>query len=197
MLKERRSTRCFRDAARPSTSGLSERALSERDPRIQDESMPTDPQHEFLRHTVATLAYRCSKAVRGAPESFASFRAADGVKTPLEIMAHVSGLVLWALALLRGERGANLEPLPWPDEITRFHASLEALDAFLASDAPTQASLERVFQGPIADAIWHAGQLAMLRRMAGSPIRGENYYRAEITTGRVGADQPPPVREFD
>lgn len=159
--------------------------------------MPTDPTREFLRHAIATLAYRCGKAVRSAPEGFADFRASDGVKTPGEIMAHISSLVQWTHWLLRGERSVNLEPLPWPDEVARFHASLEALDTFLASDTPVQAPLERVFQGPIADAIWHAGQLAMLRRMAGSPIRDENYYRAEISVGRVGADQASPVPEFD
>jgi hypothetical protein len=57
-------------------------------------------------------------------------------------------------------------------------------------------SEERLFQGPIADALTHVGQLAMLRRVAGSPAWSENYSVAKITAGCVGADQPAAVKRF-
>jgi len=151
----------------------------------------------MLRHTVATLAYRGAKAVRGAPESFGDFRPAPTGRSAGQILAHVGDLLDWALALAEGRREwHDSDPRPWPQEVERFFAALSALDARLASEAPLAAPAERLFQGPIADALTHVGQIAMLRRLAGSPLRGENYFKADITAGRVGADQAEPRREF-
>jgi hypothetical protein len=156
-----------------------------------------DAVRQFLRHTVATLAYRGGKALRGAPPDFESFRAGPGTRTPGEILAHIGDLLDWALWLARGEhRWHDSASQPWNAEVERFFNGLSQLDAFLASDAPLGCPAERLFQGPIADALTHIGQIAMLRRLAQSPVRGENYYRAEIEVGRVGALQALPVREF-
>jgi len=155
-----------------------------------------DPKREFLRHAVATLAYRGGKTVRDAPPSFAGFD--SGGRTPVQILAHIGDLLDWSLRMARGSREwRDSAPLAWPEESLRFFAALEAFDAYLASDAAVAAPLEKLFQGPIADALTHVGQLAMLRRMSGNPIRGENYYVADIQTGRVGADQAKAVRTFD
>ncbi len=160
--------------------------------------MPADPKREFSRHTIATLAYRCGKTLRGAPETFADFRIAEKTRTPAQVLAHMGDLLDWVLSQAKGnEEWHNSKPLPWDQEVARFFAALEALDAYLASDAPMAAPAEKLFQGAIADALTHTGQLAMLRRLASSPVKGENYHRAHITTGRVGPDQPAPVREFD
>ncbi len=157
-----------------------------------------DTKREMLRHCVATLAYRGGKAVRGAPEGFAEFGAGAGLRTPVRILAHVGDLLDWGLSMARGEqRWQDSEPLAWDEEVARFFKGLAALDAYLASDAPLGATAEGLFQGPVADALTHVGQLALLRRMAGAPVRGENYYRAEIVSGRVGAEQAAPRREFD
>jgi len=158
----------------------------------------SDQKREMLRHTVATLAYRGAKAVRDAHESFASFKASESTRTPAEILAHVGDLLDWALSIAKGnETWNNSEPLAWNDEVARFHAALKSFDDYLASDAALDASCERLFQGPIADALTHIGQIAMLRRIAGEPIKGENYSRAKIEAGRVGAEQDKPKREFD
>lgn len=157
-----------------------------------------DQGREFFRHTLATLAYRGGKTLRDAPPEFAGFRASEGTRTPLEILAHIGDLLEWALSISRGEevwRGA--EPRTWQQEVERFFAALEALDQYLASGAPMACAPQRLFQAPIADALTHVGQIAMLRRLAGSPMRGENYFKADIATGRVGAEQSPPVFEFD
>ncbi len=157
-----------------------------------------DQKRDMLRHSVATLAYRGAKAVRGAPDSFASFKASETTRTPAQILAHIGDLVDWALSIAKGaETWNNSKPLDWNKEIDRFHAALERFDKFLASDAELSASCERLFQGPIADALTHVGQLTMLRRIAGEPIKGENYSRAKIESGRVGAEQAAPKREFD
>lgn len=159
--------------------------------------MPTDPKREMLRHTLATLAYRGSKPLRGAPPGFATFKAADGVNPPGKILAHIGDLLDWALTMANGERKwHDSEPLAWDAEIARFHAALAKLDAFLASDAALCEPPEKLFQGPVADALTHVGQICTLRRMAGAPVRGENYFVADIAAGRVGADQAPPKREF-
>jgi len=160
--------------------------------------MTPDPKRDLLRHTVATLAYRGGKAVRGAPPEFAEFRAGTKTRTPGRILAHVGDLLDWALAMARGKQvWHDSAPLPWDDEVNRFFAALEAFDAYLASDSPLGFPAEKLFQGPIADALTHIGQIAMLRRLAGAPVKGENYFRAGITAGHVGADQAAPVQEFE
>jgi hypothetical protein len=157
----------------------------------------SDQKRELLRHTVATLAYRGSKAVRGASDSFASFKASETTRTPVQILAHIGDLFDWALSIAKdAETWHNAEPLNWDQEVERFHKALESFDDYLASDGEIQATCERLFQGPIADALTHVGQLTMLRRIAGEPIKGENYSRAKIQTGRVSADQQTPKREF-
>ena len=160
--------------------------------------MNSDPKRELLRHTLATLAYRGAKAVRGAPDSFASFQASKTTRTPAQILAHIGDLFDWALSIAKGaEAWNNAEPLEWNREVERFHATLQRFDDFLASEAELAATCERLFQGPVADALTHVGQLTILRRIADAPIKGENYSRAKIEAGRVGAEQAPPKREFD
>ncbi len=157
-----------------------------------------DPARQLLRHALATLAYRGGKAVRGAPDSFANFRASKETRTPGEILAHIGDLMDWGLSIARGQqKWHDSTPIAWPDEVRRFFAALEAFEAYLASDSVLHESAEKLFQGAVADALTHVGQIAMLRRMAGAPVRGESYYVAKIATGRVGADQPAPVKEFD
>ncbi len=152
---------------------------------------------DLLRHTVASLAYRAAKALRGAPPEFATYSPATAGPTPVRILAHMSDLFDWALSILNGQQvWRNAEPLPWDQEVERFFASLQAFDARLATGEPLHVSAEQLFQGPIADAISHVGQLAMLRRMAGCSIGGENYFVAEVAIGRVGLEQAAPKRVF-
>jgi hypothetical protein len=152
----------------------------------------------FLRHTIATIAYRGGKTIRDAPASFANYGAPETARTPAKILAHICDLMDWALSMADGSRKWNDSlPLPWEKECERFHAALQKFDDYLASGKPLQASAEKLFQGPIADALTHVGQLAMLRRLADCPIKGENYFAAEITAGRVGADQAAPRKPFD
>jgi hypothetical protein len=153
---------------------------------------------DLLRHTLATIAYRGAKVLHDAPDSFADFRAAEATRTPLQILAHLGDLFDWALSMAKGQPAwHDSKPLPWQDETQRFFASLQKFDAYLAGDESLHASPEKLLQGPVADALNHIGQLAMLRRMAGNPIKGENYFVADISTGRVGQHQPKPKREFD
>lgn len=157
-----------------------------------------EPSRAFLRHTLATLAYRGGKAVRGAPASFTSFRAAEGSRPAGSILAHVGDLLDWALKLADGEHvWREVPPADWEADVSRFFAGLARLDERLASEAPLGFPAERIFQGPIADALTHVGQIAMLRRLAGVPVKGENYFKAEIVAGRVGAEQSVPRREFE
>jgi hypothetical protein len=151
----------------------------------------------FLRHTLATLAYRGGKVLRDAPAHFPAYPIGPESRTPARILAHISDLLDWALSMALGEqRWKDSTPLEWDAEVARFHQALEQLDACLASDAPLASPVETIFQGPIADALTHVGQLAMIRRLAGSPVRGENYAKATIVAGRVGIDQTPPGVEF-
>jgi hypothetical protein len=152
----------------------------------------------LLRHTLAVVAYRGGKAVRGAPATFADFRSGDATRTPVQILAHIGDLYDWALSLARGQqKWHNSTPLAWDEEVARFFATLKQFDDYLASDAQLGSPAEQLFQGPVADSLTHVGQIALLRRLSGSPVRGENYFVADIAMGRVGAEQRAPRFEFD
>ncbi len=157
-----------------------------------------DQARGLLRHALATLAYRGSKAIRGVPAGFGDFEGGSSLRTPLQILAHIGDLCDWSLALLAGEhKWSEATASDWTTQSARFHAGLAAIDVRLNDPRPLGCSCERIFQGPIADALTHVGQIALLRRMAGSPVRGENYFKADIQAGVLGAQQPPPRREFD
>jgi hypothetical protein len=157
-----------------------------------------DPARELLRHAVATVAYRAAKVTRNAPEDFADYRAADDVRTPLQIVAHMGDLYDWALSLAKGNWDyKRSSPGSWERELERFHGALLAFDDYLASDAALGHSIEKLFQGPVADSLTHVGQIAILRRLADAPIRAESYARSDIVAGRVGPDQTPSEFEFD
>ena len=159
---------------------------------------PSEQERQMLRHTLATLAYRGGKTLRGAPEGFSGFRASASTRTPGQVLAHIGDLLDWALSIAQGKQEwHNSQMQSWELDSQRFFAALAALDAYLASGEPLGAPVEKLFQGPIADALTHVGQIAILRRMANAPVRAENYFRAEIVAGRVGPDQAAPKREFD
>ena len=157
----------------------------------------SDSSRELLRHTVATLAYRGSKALRDAPADFSAYTLGGDGRSAGAILAHIGDLLDWALSMASGQpEWHNSKTQTWNEDVDRFHAALSAFDGYLASDQPLHTSAEKLFQGPVADALTHVGQLAMMRRLAGAAIKGENYYVADIAAGRVGADQAAPKREF-
>jgi hypothetical protein len=158
----------------------------------------SDPKRELLRHALATVAYRGRKAVRNAPATFAEYRCSETSRTPGQILAHIGDLLEWALSIARGTqtwRDSGVQR--WDQDVERFFSALITFDDFLASDQPLAAPPEKLFQGPIADALTHVGQIALLRRMAGAPIKGESYFAADIAVGRVGPDQARAKKEFD
>jgi hypothetical protein len=160
-------------------------------------SSNSDPKRELLRHALATLAYRGGKAIRDAPEGFAVFHVDEGVRAPGQILAHIGDLMDWALSIAMGNRTwHDSKPLAWEKEVERFFAAVKKFDDYLASNEPVHATPEKLLQGPIADALTHVGQINILRRIGGEPIKGESYYEAEITIGRVGTEQAKPKREF-
>jgi hypothetical protein len=154
----------------------------------------------FLRHALATLAYRAGKTLRDTPDAFGAYRQTPDSPSSLEILAHMGDLMDWVLRMARGEaKWTRAEPGTWHAEIDRFFAAIRAADDYLGSDAPLRWDPGRLYQGGIADALTHTGQLAMLRRLSGHKMKGENYSKADIAIGRVGLDQtaPDPRVEFD
>jgi hypothetical protein len=152
----------------------------------------------FLRHTLATLAYRAEKTLRATPAGFATHRIGPHSRTPLEIVGHMGDLLEWAGSLAAGQwswkPAAHGE---WAADVARFFAALARVDAQLASAAPLGHPASVIFQGPIADALTHVGQIALLRGHCESPVRPESYGRAEIVAGRVGREQSARRAEFD
>jgi len=161
--------------------------------------MPTtDPARIALRQMAATLAYRAAKVLRDAPPDFGHKSFGDATRQPVRILAHMGDLMSWGVSMAAG--GKEWKPDggdDWNTEVERFFTGLAALDAALAADDEFKGSIDKIIQGPIADALTHVGQLAMLRGMAGNPVRPESYARAIITAGRVGLDQEAPRAEFD
>jgi len=154
-----------------------------------------DEKRELLRHTLATVAYRTARALKGAPEDFGVFAGAG--RKPVEILAHMGDLFDWSLSISLGqERWSTSQPLDWDLEQERFFTALRAFETMLASSEPLHAPVERLMQGPVADALTHVGQLAMMRRLAGSATRGENFYVAAIAVGQVDAEQPESIQPF-
>jgi hypothetical protein len=150
-----------------------------------------------LRHLVATLAYRAAKVVRDAPPAFASASFGVATRQPVRILAHMGDLLDWSLTLARGQASWSANGTEdWDAEVARVFARLAELDVLLQQEIPADAA-EKLIQGPLADALTHVGQLALLRGLFGAPIRPESYARATIVAGRVGLDQPPAGREFD
>lgn len=166
---------------------------------MTDRQSPSVDRIQLLRHTVATLAYRAEKVLRDVPDGFATMRVSENSRTALEILSHLGDLVEWAGRFAGGERRWVAGPLPvtWADGVSRFFEGLEVLDAALGDGDPSVYSAEALFQGPIADALTHVGQLALLRGVAGAPIRPESYARAKIEVGRVGAEQSGTRTEFE
>ena len=153
---------------------------------------------DLLRHCLATIAYRAGKVVRDVPDSFAKYQPPEKARTPEQILAHLGDLFDWALSMAMGQGvWKDSQPLPWGQEVERCFGALKRFDDYLEGNEALHASPEKLFQGPVADALNHVGQIAMLRRMAGFPIKGENYFKADIAAGRVGPQQAAPKREFD
>ncbi|MFT3743989.1 MAG: hypothetical protein QM785_06800 [Pyrinomonadaceae bacterium] len=146
----------------------------------------SDLKREMLRHLVATIAFRGNVAIRDAPDDFSFFKPHGEIRTPGEILAHIGDLMEGSAFLLKGEmRMLNSSPLPWRDENARFFRAVSELDSFLASDAPIDIPIEKLVQGPIADALTHIGQIVILRRAAGIPVRSEPYFQADIEPGKL------------
>jgi hypothetical protein len=149
-------------------------------------AMPPESATALFRHTLATLAYRGGKAFRGVPAGFSDFRPTAEARTAGQILAHIGDLLDWAL-IMALEKHVWRETLPqtWDQDVERFFTALRAFDDFVASGAPLQAPLDKLFQGPVADALTHVGQIAMLRRLAEAPLKAENYFKAEIAAGKL------------
>lgn len=148
--------------------------------------MTLDLKRELLRHLVAALTFRATIAVSDAPENFAAFKIGETVRTPAEILAHLGDLLQGSLYLMKGELiYLNSIPLDWKEEAKRFFSAAKEFDAYLASDVALNQPIEKIIQGPISDALTHVGQIVMLRRAAGSPVRAESYFTAEIVPDKI------------
>jgi hypothetical protein len=165
---------------------------------MPDSRLDADASRPALRHLLATLAYRAAKVLRDVPDGFGSRAFGDVTRRPVLIVAHLADLMKWGVTLVqdnvawKAEGGGD-----WDVEVRRFLDNLAALDRELTTTSLAPGAAEKLIQGPLADALTHVGQLAMLRGMAGAPVRPESYARAEITRGRVGLDQPAARAEFD
>lgn len=150
----------------------------------------------LLKHFLAALAYRTQKALRDAPAGFGDFRPQNGVRSPTELVRHMTSVLGYTCTFFTGGH-YRPESLPTLDaEVARLHEMIETLAGHIESATPLDEGVttERLLQGPLADAMTHVGQLAMLRRLAGAPVPPENFVFAEIDPARLGRDQAKPAR---
>ena len=146
----------------------------------------------LLRHFVAAIAYRSAKALRDAPSTFATFEAGQKSRTPRQLVRHMSGVLNYALARVHEPRAPLADRTSYEKEVERFFALLREFAEHLQELELGDAAAERLLQGPLADVMTHIGQLALLRRLSGSPVPPENFYRAAVDAGRLGLDQLAP-----
>jgi hypothetical protein len=152
----------------------------------------------LLRHTVATLAYRAEKVLRDAPASFGGMRLSPSSRSALEIVSHLGDLMDWGERMARGEYVWEPRPaIDWGAACDRFFRSVKSLDDAIGQAGFEKYPAETIFQGPIADALTHIGQLSIMRGVAGVAVRPESYARAEISAGRVGREQSSARKEFE
>ena len=145
----------------------------------------------ILRHMLAALAYRTQKALAGAPDGFGDFQAGNESRTPTEIVRHMKEVLGYARTFFIGGRYQPDTAGNLATETARFHEILYYLSSDLESSFPLKGiTYEQLLQGPLSDAMTHAGQLAMLRRLSGAPIAPENFVFAEIQTENVGPEPP-------
>jgi hypothetical protein len=106
----------------------------------------------------------------------------------------LTGVIGYARTMLRGGEFAPPKLPTLADEIVRFHETLAALRDDLADESlRARITDEQFLQGPLSDAMTHAGQLAMLRRLAGDPVPPENFVFAGVRADNVSASQPAPA----
>jgi len=152
-----------------------------------------DEEDRLLRHFLASIAYHASKAIRDAPPGYPELELGTGVRTPRQILHHVTGVLCYAHSFYERVETTRFDHKPWGDELDHFYETLRRLDASMAEGKPREVSGMQILQGPLSDAMAHVGQLLMLRRLAGSPVPSENFIYADIRVGAVGPDQPDPV----
>lgn len=143
----------------------------------------------IIQHFLAVLAYRCAKCLESSPQGYGDYEAGNGAKTPREILSHISDLMDFACTFAKG-KPASIKANSWDTEVDRFYRTMENIDRQFAELTLEESKMLPLLQGPLSDAMTHAGQLAMLRRLAGSPISAENFMTAQIVTGKVRYFQP-------
>ena len=148
----------------------------------------------MLRHFLAALAYRTQKALRDMPEGFPRFRPGSKVRNPHQLICHMTNVLGYGRTFFIGGSFPSRTPTDFNHDLEAFHEMLADLSDHLDRGTPLHGtSEERLLQGPFADAMTHAGQLALLRRLAGSPVPPENFIMADISANNVGTDQRRPV----
>ena len=150
-------------------------------------------KRNMLRHFIATLAYRGTKSIKNAPGHYSDFYAGKGVRTPREILAHISGVLTYAYSFFEHTDTTHLKTESWEKELERFYDILGKIDRSLSGKMLTDVTAEQLLQGPLSDAMTHVGQLALLRRLADDPVPAENFICASIKIGQTGPEQPEPV----
>jgi hypothetical protein len=150
-------------------------------------------QRSLLRHFLAAIAYRAQKALRDAPDSYANFQAGMSVRTPHELVRHMTSVLGYARTLfLGGVWRPQILPV-FHDEVARLHEVIEDLGRLIETGQAPGISPEQLLQGPLSDAMTHVGQLAMLRRLSGAPVAPENFVFAKVNATNLGPHQPPPT----
>ena len=143
---------------------------------------PMDEKRALLRHFLAALAYRTQKALRDVPASFGTFRVRPQVRTPHELVRHMSGVLNYALTFF-GAGQPPLEMLPeFEAEVARFHRIIEELGQHLSRGTPPRC-------GRLCARSTSTGTARAISRSGRSMIRGDggSTWPTGLTLQRTGS----------
>lgn len=135
---------------------------------------------KIILHLLDTLIYRFRSSVSKVDASFGNFEIGHGVRSPIEILYHMRGVIYYGNKAITDKRTEMSPILSWDEEVALFLESVERLKENISNAQFSEETAFRMVQGPISDALTHVGQLAMLSRVHGHPIDKENFFKADI-----------------
>ena len=143
----------------------------------------------IMARMIDGLGFRYYWATEGLRPEDLQFQFSDSSRTAEETLTHLLGLSNFVATVANGSPivlPRDLEELSWEDMRTKTLTNLkEAREKFASSDKATFDELVIKFQrgentsevpfwnllnGPLADAIYHVGQIVASRRASGNPI---------------------------
>ncbi len=147
-----------------------------------------DTERQLLKHLLAALVYRFTKSIKDVENEFWNFKVKDGVRTPHQLVVHIINVLGYVKTFfIGGKFRAKMQDVE--NDVNRFYEIIQELDKLISKDELREIHPKKLLQGPLSDSMTHIGQIAMIRRIFGSPIAPENFVFADIESNNLGKNQ--------